>query len=248
MALDWKKEVSFGKKGGSKAPKGDPVKDYINLAGGEKKQGNVKLLVIKIVVAVIAVALFAKFGVFDFFAQIDAKRADLAAEKQTSETIKSQLADYDDVVAEYETYGVVGASNDTEIPVDIVDAMELVHTIILPKASVGAIDLNGDTLTLVLNNVTLRDVGSITNALSEQDVVKDVSVSTAGTQDQRAPSAEIVTATMKIKLISKDAAKKDATTPAQGQSSAASQNANAQSGSGSSAPASSSSASSGSQG
>ena len=200
MALDWKKEVSFAglaKSKGKKKNDSFPSKTHMNLAATEKKDIDVKRYIIIGVIAVIIVALFAKFGVYDFINRVNERQMELNKQEQSLSKIQVELKDYDAVLAEYGMYSSVTTSGD-DISFPARDVLNLVNSVIAPKATVSSVSLKGDTLTLVLTNVNLADTGALTTELYKQDLVSEVSVSTAATQQ----SSEDVAATMKITLSS----------------------------------------------
>ena len=199
MALDWSKQVSFSglKKRSPKAKVEYPEKTYMNLVVQEKKKVNIRGDLPKILILVVIVALVLKFGIFDFYARVDAKQAELNAQQRTLSELTTELANYDAVVQEYEGYESMSIASDG-LQVNALDALNLVDRFIMPSARVASLSLSGNTLSLNLTEITLDGVGQLVSTLYEQPMVANVSVSTAATQQT---ASEDVTAAMVITLV-----------------------------------------------
>ena len=197
MALDWSKEISFSglKKGAGRRNDAMPSKTGINLVASEKSSSFSGRNVVIAVVLVAAVALFLKFGVFDLYGQVDAKRAELNAQQQQLASIRNQLAGYDDLLAEYESYGAGKVAEGVK-SVDVTVAFRLVDECVAPYASVSSLGLVEDELMLQVADTTLDRVGAITSALEQQPEVSEVSVSNATTKQSSGGAA----ATVMVKL------------------------------------------------
>ncbi len=81
--------------------------------------------------------------------------------------------------------------------VDALEALDLVDRFVAPSARVVSISLVGNTLTLNLTDISLDGVGKLASTLYEQDMVANVSVSTAATQET---ASKDVTAAITITL------------------------------------------------
>ena len=187
MALDWSKEISFSGlgKGKSKAKAVYPSKTYMNLVVEDRKTIELRQAVPVGILLLLLVVAFAKFGVFDFYDRVNQKQAELTQYQQTLAGLEAQLTDYDEVLAEYEAYESSRLSVD-ETTVSAVDALELVDRFIAPAARVASIDLQGNTLSLNLADITLDQVGVLVSTLDAQPMVAGVSVSTAATDKTNA--------------------------------------------------------------
>lgn len=198
MALDWSREITFAglKRRPQKAKTEYPSKTYMNLAPVDKKSVDAQRAIPTAIIVVVLVALFAKFGVFDFYDRLNQKQAELAAQEQVLSSLQAQLVGYDEVLETYNAYASAYATAD-EYTVSALDALTLVDRFVRPSATVSSLDLQGNTLSLNLSNITLDEVGKLVSVLYEQDIVANVSVSTAATQQT---SAEDVTAAVIITL------------------------------------------------
>ena len=202
MAVDWSKQISFSglKKRTPKAKVEYPEKTYMNLMIKEKSSFDLKGNIPAIVILVIVVVLVLKFGVFDFYARVDAKQAELNAQQQTLNALTAELVNYSAVLEEYEGYESMSIAGDGS-SVNTLDVLALIDRYISPVARVSSMSLKGNTLTLVLTDISLDGVGKLSSTLYGQDIVKNVSVSTAATQET---ASEDVVATMTVTLATEE--------------------------------------------
>lgn len=198
MALDWSKEISFsGLKKRAPKPKDEfPSKTYMNLMVSEKKSFDLRSNIPFIVILLTIVVLVLKFGVFDFYARVDAKQAELNAHQQTLSSINAELTNYNTVLEEYEGYESMSITS-SGLRVDALGALALVDRFVAPSARVASLSLVGNTLTLNLTDISLDGVGKLVSTLYEQDMVANVSVSTAATRET---ASEDVVVAMTITL------------------------------------------------
>ena len=198
MALDWSKEISFsGLKKRAPKPKDEfPSKTYMNLMVSEKKSFDLRSNIPFIVILLIIVVLVLKFGVFDFYARVDAKQAELNAHQQTLNSLNAELTNYNTVLEEYEGYESMSITS-SGLRVDALGALALVDRFVAPSARVASLSLVGNTLTLNLTDISLDGVGKLVSTLYEQDMVANVSVSTAATRET---ASEDVVVAMTITL------------------------------------------------
>lgn len=199
MALDWSKNISFSGlvKRKPKVAKAEyPSKTYINLMVRSKRKVDARGTVVKALGLVLVVALFCKFGVFDFYDRLAKRQVELAQQEQVLEGLKVQLADYDAVKSEYDMYESTRIVS-TEGTVSVLDAMDLVDRYVAPSAKIAAIDIKGNTVSLNLADITLDKIGKLVSTLYEQPMVANVSVSTATTEQD---TNKAITAAMVITL------------------------------------------------
>ena len=198
MAVDWSKQISFSglTKRKPKAAAEYPSKTYMNLMVQEKKTIDTGRLIPIAVVVVIVAALFIKFGVFDFYARVADKQAELNTTKSAVAAMQSKLTEYNAVLAEYEAYESTRIGDDGT-KVNALDALALVDRYISPSARVSSVVLEGNTLAVTLADVSLDSLGKLSSLLNEQPMVVSVSVSTAASETG---DANAVAASMVIEL------------------------------------------------
>ena len=183
MALDWGKEITISglKKGSSKGKAVYPSKTYMNLLVKDERVIELRRAVPLALLLIVLVAAFVKFGVYDFYDRVNQKGAELAKQEQTLAMLETQLSDYNEVLAEYEAYESAHMSADAET-VSVVEALGIVDQFIAPYASVASVDVQGNTMSLTLANITLDGVGELVSTLDAQPNVASVSVSNAATE------------------------------------------------------------------
>lgn len=198
MALNWSKEISFSglKKSKAKPNNEYPEKTYMNLVVSTKREVDTRKTVITGVIALIAVILVVKFGIFDFYARVNDKVAELNVQQQNLNVLNTGLAKYDAVLSEYESYESISVTADGLV-VNAVDALALVDRYIAPSASIMSISLAGDTMAINVTDISLDGVGQLVSTLYAQDMVANVSVATAATAQT---ASSDVTAALTITL------------------------------------------------
>ena len=197
MAIDWSKNISFSglTKKKPKANESFPEKTYMNLVVREKREFEPKRVVLLAVVLVLAVGLFAKFGVLNFVDAVNQKEAQLHSQQQQLSALQTKLANYEDVLKEYESYEASSLGYGNEI-VSPMEALVLVDRYIAPVADITLLNISGNTVTLNISDISLDGVGKLVNTLYDQPMVADVQVSTAATKQ----SSEDTTAALVITL------------------------------------------------
>ena len=198
MALDWSKEISFSglRKRGPKQSDAYPTKTYMNLAVADRKSLEARKIVPVAIIVVVALALFLKFGVFDFVAQVNAKQAELSQARQTLSSVEAKLANYDEVLAEYQSYASAQLASDSS-SVNTLDALDLVNRRISPVASIVSLSFEQNSLLLNLSNITLSAAGDLVSSLYQEPIVANVTVSTASTGSSNS-DAPMVTMTITL--------------------------------------------------
>lgn len=181
MALEWSTDINFAGLFKRKKRRGKeeyPSKTYINLIIPDEREIRGMRSIVGLVVGVIALALFAKFGVYDFFARVMAKNVELAERSEYLSLLTVQLADYDEVM---DTYRMYEAARMTEEAGDIavVDVLDLTDRRLLPAATINSFALDNNVLTVELSEINLDSVGDLVASLYEEKTVVGVRVTTA---------------------------------------------------------------------
>ena len=201
MALDWHKDISFSglKKGRAKAKTVYPSKTYMNLVAEDLRAPELRKAILPIILVVLLVVAFAKFGVYDFYDRVNQKQAELSKQSQTLSSLEVQLTDYDKILTEYESYETSRLSADEDV-VSVSDALTLIDRFVAPSARIASVDLQGNTMTLSLADITLNGVGALVSTLDSQPIVANVAVATAAT-DQTTATDVVVTMTVTLQKV-----------------------------------------------
>lgn len=181
MALEWSKDINFlglFKRKDKPLKDGYPTKTYINLAIPDEREEVGRRGALTAVIALVVLLLFAKFGVYDYFARVMAKTAELNELTTELSDYKIQLADYDAVLSEYNSYEAVRMTNGAG-DVALMDVLELVDKHVSPVAEVDSFVLENNILTLELSEITLDGVSNLRNNLLKQPIVAKAEVTNA---------------------------------------------------------------------
>lgn len=193
MALDWSKEISFSglRKSSPKKKDAYPSKTHMNLAVADRKTVELRKTLPAALLLIVVVALFLKFGVFDFVNSVQAKESELSGRHAVLAGLESQLAGYDDVLAEYSSYASAQLGDDGQT-VSSLEALALVDSVVRPVATVSSLNYASNELSLTLANASLSSLGDLVNTLYQQPIVENVSVANATTRQTR--SDDVLTA------------------------------------------------------
>ncbi|MBR3234479.1 MAG: hypothetical protein IKG11_02580 [Atopobiaceae bacterium] len=215
MALNWSKDINFAgllKRKPRRTKDEYPSKTFMNMVVPDEHERSAVKTGILAALGVIGLLLFAKFGVFDFYARVIQKSNELSERTDVLTDIRSQLGDYNEVLETYRMYEAVRMTSEAG-DVAAVDALALVDTYVIPVAKLDSLDLAENVLSLELSGISLDTVGSLVSTLYQQKIVSGVQVSTA-TDETNANNRE-KTVSMTISLQSSaasDAADSDAVT------------------------------------
>ncbi len=202
MALDWKKEINLSfitsrlKKGGNSGGGNVdyPTKRTMNLYQTSEKSMDVRSIVIGGVIALVVGALLVKFGVLDPLTAVAQKREELAVQQSTAQELSASLSNYGDIKEAYDGYMTRYGGDST----DAISILNMVEKLVMPKASVSGIVIDGGTVTLTLEGATLETAGSIAKDLEGQSVVERVNVAAASNQKKE---GETSTTTLVVTLV-----------------------------------------------
>lgn len=196
MALDWNKPIGKPKNPADQASKGavSAEKDTINLMVRSNREIDARKAVPLAVILVVVVALFAKFAVFDPLSQVSQKQTELSQQQSAVAAAESKLTGYDDLKAQYDSY--LGTSS-TSSSVSAEQVMSLIDARVASRAQVSSLSFDSGKVSIVLDEVSLDTVGDIATSLGQDDIVSNVTVSTASAQT----STTNVTATLVVTLV-----------------------------------------------
>ncbi|MBR3159481.1 MAG: hypothetical protein IKF14_10325 [Atopobiaceae bacterium] len=187
MALDWNQEVSLatimdlvrpgqkGKKGGS----GLPSKTTINLYQPEASTMNLRKAVLILVLSLVVLAAFLKFGVLDPLTTLSQKQAQLQQQQELLTKAASATKDYREVQELYNAYVAEYGSG----AADAISVLDMVEKRVMGSAKVTGIVLADHTVTLTIEGVSLQTVGDLASDLEKDPMVLSTNVSKAATQN-----------------------------------------------------------------
>ena len=152
-----------------------PSKKTMNFVHHESSFNPKKVLPLAIV-AIVVIAVFAKFGIMD---QLDKKTAaynDLAQRQEQLAVVNAKLAGYDELAKQYGRYSY-GWMDESEVNmVSRMDVLALVEQKISPAAVIENIAVNSNVLTLNIHGITLEQASAMVKSLEESEMVTSATV------------------------------------------------------------------------
>ncbi len=137
---------------------------------------NLKKIIPIVLVLIIVVAIFAKFGIMDPLAEKTAAYNRLAAKQEQLAAVNAKLAGYDELAMEYGRYSY-GWMNDTEVNmVSRMDVLNLIEKEIAGKAIIDNMAVNNNVLTLNIHGITLEQASAMVKSLESSELVQSASV------------------------------------------------------------------------
>jgi len=164
-----------------------PVKTTVNLFYQEKPPVTLPQLLLAALVFVVLLVTFGKFAVADRLAASGAAlREAERLERQLAE-VKQSNSDYEDVLREYQHYyfsAADGTGGTTQNYVNCQDVLGLLDAEFVNKAGIQMVNLSGNVLTVNLTEINLEDASAIARSLKENEMVREVLVSSANKREQ----------------------------------------------------------------
>lgn len=172
-----------------------PTKTTINLAEDDQR-GNNKRSVALFVVALIIIALFAKFAVIDVMGAANASLAKVATAQSQLSALEEANANYPELQERYAAFAVNSLSDEERALADRGAILELLQGTVANMAELQSVSVTGNTLMLQFANTSLEDVSRVVASLENSDLVANVSMSTAKT-DRNDEVVSTITVTLK---------------------------------------------------
>lgn len=177
-----------------------PEKTTINLVMNKTNNDNKTIQIALFVIFLVALAAFVKFGVIDVLGEGFAQRDRYEQYQAQLTELQNANANYDAIREEYSHYGN-GYLNDEEKALnDRLEIIRLVEADVMSRANVQSLVIQGNNISLTIDNIRLSTVSGIVKTLEDEAMVSFVTVSTAGTSSSPESSSSTVTATMQIVL------------------------------------------------
>ena len=137
---------------------------------------NLKKVLPVVLVILIVVAVFVKFGVLDPLDKKTAALNELSLKQEQLASVNAKLTGYDELAKEYGRYSY-GWMNETEVNlVSRMDVLALIEERIVPAAIIDNIAVNNNVLTLNIHGITLEQASTMVKSLEESELVESASV------------------------------------------------------------------------
>ena len=159
-----------------------PSKKTMNFVHHESSFNPKKVLPLAIV-AIVVIAVFAKFGIMD---QLDKKTAaynDLAQRQEQLAVVNNKLAGYDELAKQYGRYSYGWMSESEVNTVSRMDVLALVEQKISPASVIENIAVNNNVLTLNIHGITLEQASAMVKSLEESEMVSSATVYSANAEN-----------------------------------------------------------------
>ncbi len=180
-----------------------PTKPDINFAAVGVKRLQWWVIALSVLVAVLLVAAFVKFLVFDKLAAVTAAQAEASDVQNQLQECYRRIDSYGELNDVYAHYTYSGMTEEELGRVDRVAVMDLLRRVVFPRTQIGAWTLKGNRLSLSIEGSTLQEINETVQQLLEEDLVSYCEVNTAATEnyyDDRDTIAERVTANIVVYL------------------------------------------------
>lgn len=174
-----------------------PEKTRINLVIREKNQFHLSRLVPGMLALILLVAAFARFAVMLPLQKVSAAQAALDERQAYYRQLVEANAGFEDVAQTYSRYSTDYMTPEEAQLVPRTEVLELVRTVLMEHAGVQQLSLEGNVLSVELAGLTLGEISSLVQTLTQLPLVQDVEVYTATTGRQ---SGEEAAASMEITL------------------------------------------------
>lgn len=153
-------------------------KRTMNFAYHESSINPKKLCIVLAIILVVG-GVFAKFGILDQLAKKADAYTELALVQDEMSAIKIKMAKYNELKAEYDRYSNGRMDEDEIATVSRTDVLDIVEKVVMPNALVSEITVEGNTLGLVLHDITLEDSSKLVVELEKEELIADALVSFA---------------------------------------------------------------------
>ncbi len=184
-------ELKLSLSGDKKPTKVFASKRTMNFAY-RKSPVNVKKLGIVLGIILVAVGLFSKFAIFD---QLAKKNAALDARNSSQAILTGQkigMASYKELKEEHDRLTDARMNENERYLVDRVQVFDLIRDEIMPSCVVDSVSLHNNELTLGISGLSLMEVGELTEHLREFEIVTQVELRNAYSQDSDIASMSII--------------------------------------------------------
>lgn len=150
-----------------------PKKSTLNLAFKDQRLLDWKRALAGVLTVLILATVFGKFAVMDRFDKLSKAEAGLTAMKTYLDETRRAYADYDEVREQYDRCHYAGCDKTT---VDRLDVLNILERQVFPVCNVTSLSVSGDTVTLSLSDLDLKQVSHLIVTLEAEPLVERVYV------------------------------------------------------------------------
>ena len=164
------------------------TKNKVNAAAPSKKTMNfsrhvssfdLRKMAPYLIVIVIVLALFAKFGFIDQLSKKSDAYAQLADIQSQQEMLDLKLKDYPELEKQYGRYSYGWMSEDEVSLVDRMEVYKLIESKVMDAAVIENFAVNGNVITMNMRGITLKEASAVVKDLESSDMVDSAYVYSA---------------------------------------------------------------------
>jgi len=149
-----------------------------------------------LIVLVVALVLFAKFGILDQMQKKTALYSELSVIQTQQAQLDEKLAGYDELAAQYGRYSYGWMSDEEVSLVDRMEVYSLIESKIMSGATIDSFSINESTITLNISGLTLEEASAIVKDLESSDMVGTAYVYSASAEDAEVADSMFMTVTL----------------------------------------------------
>lgn len=175
MALELKSKPKSAK---AKVSAAAPTKKTMNFSH-HVSSFDLRKMMPAIIVIVIVIALFAKFGIIDQLSKKTAAFAELSDIQTQQDVLNAKLKDYPELEKQYGRYSYGWMSEDEVSLVDRMEVYKLIESKIMDAAVIENFAVNGNVITMNMRGITLKEASAVVKDLESSDMVDSAYVYSA---------------------------------------------------------------------
>lgn len=175
MALDLKSKPKSAK---AKVSAAAPTKKTMNFSH-HVSSFDLRKMMPAIIVIVIVICLFAKFGIIDQLSKKTSAFAELSDIQTQQEVLNAKLKDYPELEKQYGRYSY-GWMNEAEASlVDPMEVYKLIESKVMDAAVIQNFAVNSNVITMNMSGITLMEASAVVKDLESSDMVDSAYVYSA---------------------------------------------------------------------
>lgn len=175
MALELKSKPKSAK---AKVSAAAPTKKTMNFSH-HVSSFDLRKMMPAIIVIVIVIALFAKFGIIDQLSKKTSAFAELSDIQTQQDVLNAKLKDYPELEKQYGRYSYGWMSEDEVSLVDRMEVYKLIESKVMDAAVIENFAVNGNVITMNMRGITLKEASAVVKDLESSDMVDSAYVYSA---------------------------------------------------------------------
>ncbi|MDD5902006.1 MAG: hypothetical protein PUC58_01345 [Oscillospiraceae bacterium] len=175
MALELKSKPKSAK---AKVSAATPTKKTMNFSH-HVSSFDLRKMMPAIIVIVIVIGLFAKFGIIDQLSRKTSAFAELSDIQTQQDVLNARLKDYPELEQQYGRYSYGWMSEDEVSLVDRMEVYKLIESKIMDAAVIENFAVNGNVITMNMRGITLIEASAVVKDLESSDMVDSAYVYSA---------------------------------------------------------------------